>query len=158
MRWKRIACQQKPEVTQKRNNRATARAHITVPAWRASKRAILDFAPYPKKPHHPIQSRRCRLSSSPPIQLEQPRVGIAVLLAAAEQSVRKIYEPGFRLNKAGAILLDLSPATHEQASSIEMPQPAGGRDMSAFMETMDHINARWGKGSVCVGSVPQASG
>lgn len=55
------------------------------------------------------------------------------------------------------LLLDFSPKTVKQQSFFETNQPQQ-RDMSALMETMDHINARWGKGAVCAGSALQASG
>ncbi|WP_313604796.1 Y-family DNA polymerase [Comamonas jiangduensis] len=104
----------------------------------------------------PFRQDDARFAQSATIQLVQPSADTTVLLAAAEQGVRKIYEPGYRLAKAGVMLLDLSPATLEQASLIEVPQPECGRDMSALMEAMDRINARWGKGAVCVGSALQA--
>lgn len=104
----------------------------------------------------PFRPDDARFAQSATIQLMQPSADTAVLLAAAQQGVRKIYEPGYRLAKAGVMLLDLSPVTRQQASLIEVPQPEGGRDMSALMETMDRINARWGKGAVCAGSALQA--
>lgn len=104
----------------------------------------------------PFRPDDARFAQSATIQLVQPSADTTVLLAAAEQGIRKIYEPGYRLAKAGVMLLDLSPATLEQASLIETIQPEGGRDKSALMEAMDHINARWGKGAVCAGSALQA--
>ena len=105
----------------------------------------------------PFRTDEPRFAQSATIQLVQPSADTTVLLAAAEQGVRKIYVPGYRLAKAGVMLLDLSPNTLEQQSFFEAQQPQQ-RDMSALMETMDHINARWGKGTVCAGSVLQASG
>ena len=105
----------------------------------------------------PFRPDDARFAQSATIQLVQPSADTTVLLAAAEQGVRKIYEPGYRLAKAGVMLLDLSPVTRQQASLIEVPQPEGGRDMNALMEAIDRINARWGKGAVCAGSALQAS-
>lgn len=105
----------------------------------------------------PFRPDDARFAQSATIQLVQPSADTTVLLAAAEQGVRKIYEPGYRLAKAGVMLLDLSPCSVMQQSFLEpMPQPTK-RDMSALMEAMDSINARWGKGAVCAGSALQAS-
>ena len=60
------------------------------------------------------------------------------------RGVREFFEPGYRLAKAGVILMDLSPCTVEQASLLEDAPPAM-RDLSALMETVDQIHARWGK-------------
>lgn len=96
------------------------------------------------------------LPKSATIQLVQPSSDTTVLLAAAEQGIKKIYQPGYRLSKAGVMLLDLSPNTLEQQSFFETQQPQQ-RDMSTLMETMDQINTRWGNRAVCAGSALQAS-
>lgn len=41
-----------------------------------------------------------------------------VLVAAAERGMRKICQPGYRLAKAGVMLLKLSPQTREQPSLL----------------------------------------
>lgn len=85
------------------------------------------------------------------VQLVPPSSDTAVLIDAAMRGIREIYEPGYRLSKAGVILMDLAPQTVQQASLLDdAPPPV--RDRSALMETMDAINSKWGKGSVCVGS------
>lgn len=92
-----------------------------------------------------------RFAKSAIVQLPQPSSDTTVLLAAAEKGIRKIYEPGHRLAKAGVMLLELSPSDLVQNSLLE-PEREEGRDMSALMETVDNINARFGMGSVCSGS------
>ncbi|MDI9855212.1 DUF4113 domain-containing protein [Comamonas sp. 17RB] len=62
--------------------------------------------------------------------------------------MRKIYQPGYRLAKAGVMLLDLSPQTQDQPSLLPEEAAPAGRDHSALMEAMDRINQRWGKGAV----------
>lgn len=89
------------------------------------------------------------------VQLVPPSSDTAVLIDAAMRGIREIYEPGYKLVKAGVILIDLAPQELEQASLLDdAPPPV--RDRSALMEAMDAINARWGKGAVCVGSAMQA--
>ena len=105
----------------------------------------------------PFRTDEPRFAESATVQLVHPSSDTTVLLAAAEQGIKKIYEPGYRLSKAGVMLLDLSPNTLEQQSFFETQKPQQ-RDMSALMETMDQINARWGKGAVCAGSALHARG
>lgn len=89
------------------------------------------------------------------MQLLQPSSDTSVLVAAAERGMRKIYQPGYRLAKAGVMLLDLSPQTRDQPSLLPEETAPSGRDHSALMEAMDRINQRWGKGAVAVGSAVQ---
>lgn len=73
------------------------------------------------------------------------------------RGIKDFYEPGYRLAKAGVILMDLSPRSQEHASLLDdAPPPV--RNRSALMETLDQINARWGKGTVDVASAQQSAG
>ena len=81
-----------------------------------------------------------------------------MLVAAAERGMRKIYQPGYRLAKAGVMLLDLSPQTRVQPSLLPEEAAPTGRDHSALMEAMDRINQRWGKGAVAVALCKWAPG
>lgn len=87
--------------------------------------------------------------------LRPPSADTAVLVDAAMRGVREFFNPGYRLAKAGVILMDLSPCTVDQPSLLDdAPPPV--RDRSALMEAVDLINSRWGKGTVGVGSALQA--
>jgi len=103
----------------------------------------------------PFRTDDARFAQSATVQLVAPSSDTTVLLAAAERGIRQIYEPGYRLAKAGVLLLDLTP-THQVQESLIAPEQPTGRDMSALMEAVDHINARWGKGVVCAGSAMAA--
>lgn len=105
----------------------------------------------------PFRTNDPRFAKSATVQLVEPSSDTTVLLAAASKGIRQIYQPGFKLSKAGVMLLDLSPCSLVQASLIETVQPST-RDRNALMETVDQINARWGKGAVCAGSAVQAKG
>lgn len=105
----------------------------------------------------PFRTNDPRFAQSATVQLVEPSSDTTVLLAAAARGIRQIYKPGFKLSKAGVMLLDLSPCSLVQTSLIEPVQPST-RDRSALMETVDQINARWGKGAVCPGSAVQARG
>ncbi|MDR0217141.1 MAG: DUF4113 domain-containing protein [Comamonas sp.] len=100
----------------------------------------------------PFRTNDPRFSESATVQLLQPSSDTAVLVTAAERGMRKIYRPGYRLAKAGVMLLDLSPQTREQSSLLPDDTTTTGRDQSALMEAMDQINQRWGKGTVSAGS------
>lgn len=78
-----------------------------------------------------------------------------MLVVAAERGMRKIYQPGYRLTKAGVMLLDLRPQTRDQPSLLPEETAPTGRDHSALMEAMDRINQRWDKGAVAVGRAVQ---
>lgn len=103
----------------------------------------------------PFRAKDEPFSRCATVQLVPPSSDTAVLIDAAMRGIREIYEPGYKLAKAGVILIDLAPQELEQASLLDdAPPPV--RDRSALMEAMDAINARWGKGAVCVGSAMQA--
>ena len=105
----------------------------------------------------PFRERDEPFSRSATIQLHPPSSDTAVLVDAAVRGVREFFEPGYRLAKAGVILMDLAPATVQQASLLDdAPPPV--RDRSALMETVDQINARWGKGTMGVGTAWQTGG
>lgn len=98
----------------------------------------------------PFRERDEPFSRSATMQLHPPSSDTAVLVDAAIRGVREFFEPGFKLAKAGVILMDLAPSTLQQASLLDdAPPPV--RDRSALMETVDQINSRWGKGTVGVG-------
>lgn len=92
------------------------------------------------------------------VQLVPPSSDTTVLVEAAMRGIREIYEPGYRLAKAGVLLIDLAPETLEQPSLLDEPPPGSGRDRSALMEAVDAINSKWGKGSVSVGSAVHVGG
>lgn len=103
----------------------------------------------------PFRERDEPFSRSATMHLHLPSSDTAVLVDAAMRGVREFFEPGYRLAKAGVMLMDLAPATVQQASLLDdAPPPV--RDRSALMETVDQINTRWGKGTVGVGSALQA--
>lgn len=90
-----------------------------------------------------------QFSRSASIQLVPPSSDTKQLVAAAVRGMRAIYAPGFEISKAGVMLLDL---TSEQGAQLDLLAPVA-RDQSTLMETMDKLNARYGKGTLQVGSV-----
>ena len=83
------------------------------------------------------------------VPLRKPTADSSVLIEAARAGVRRFYEPGFQLKKAGVILLDLSSSSVHQAE-LEL----GGddcKDQTQLMMTVDQLNRRFGRGAVSVG-------
>jgi len=129
-------------------------------------RPVTDLAPLVEAVSHFAQRAAEKLRAQPPCWCLRtaarsgptiPRFSecATVLVAAAERGMRKIYRPGYRLAKAGVMLLNLSPQTRDQPSLLPEEAAPTGRDHSALMEAMDRINQRWGKGAVAVGSAVQ---
>lgn len=85
------------------------------------------------------------------MQLQPATSDTNALVNAAVQGLKQIYESGFQLSKAGVILQDLVVGKESQANLL-FAEPPSNRDASALMETMDKINARYGKGSLHVAS------
>ena len=64
--------------------------------------------------------------------------------------ITQIYKPGFKLSKAGVMLLDLTQDNVSQGElDFDTPDP---RDRSKLMAAMDAINDRFGRGAIHVGS------
>ena len=64
--------------------------------------------------------------------------------------ITQIYKPGFKLSKAGVMLLDLMPDNVLQGEfDFDAPE---GRDRGKLMVAMDAINDRFGRGAIHVGS------
>ena len=68
---------------------------------------------------------------------------------AAHLGLRRIYEPGFDLVKAGVILMELSDGAAEQ---FELALDDPGPDRTQLMTAMDRLNQRYGRGAVSLGS------
>ncbi len=105
---------------------------------------ILVFAhtsPFRQGPH---------FSKSIVIPLRRPTADSRLLVQSAVAGVRQIYQPGFRLSKAGVMLMDL---TNDASMQGELDlDPVETRDRTKLMIAMDALNDRYGRGTVHVGS------
>mgnify|MGYP002086867134 CR=1 FL=1 len=93
-----------------------------------------------------------RFNKSATMQLHPPTSDTKALVCAAVSGLRRIYEPGFQLSKAGVMLMDLYSATERQQSDLLFEEPAPKRDHGKLMEAMDRINERYGKSTVHIAS------
>ena len=95
-------------------------------------------------PHRPGP----RFSRGVVVPLRKPTADTRLIAQAAVMGLRRIYEPGFDLIKAGVILLDLVDGDTEQLE-LQLDEP--GADRSRLMTAMDSLNDRYGKGAVHLG-------
>lgn len=87
-----------------------------------------------------------RFNKSVVVPLRRPTADTGTLARAAALGMRRIYEPGYQMAKAGVMLLDLVPA-----SVLQRELDLDGedlRDRSRLMVALDALNGRYGKGTV----------
>jgi len=90
-----------------------------------------------------------RFSRSCVTPLSRPTADTRRLVAAGVAGMRKIYESGYLLSKAGVMLLDLQDDKIEQGALALEPE---SKDQTVLMGTLDEVNRRYGRGTVTVGS------
>jgi DNA polymerase V len=102
-------------------------------------------------------------SVSVTVPLVRPTSDSRILITAAVEAVKREFRAGFNYSKAGAMLLDLQPASQVQGeldlfSVAKAPEPHGkDKGRPALMEAMDALNLRFGRDSVRLGSATLAS-
>jgi DNA polymerase V len=75
----------------------------------------------------------------------------ALIVAAALAGLRAIYRPGFKLAKAGVMLMELQSASVQLQVELDLEEE-DDRDRGALMVTLDGLNRRYGKGAVHMAS------
>jgi DNA polymerase V len=79
--------------------------------------------------------------------LPAPTADTLALHGTALEILRDIHKPGYRYQKAGVILLDLSPASGRQLSFLE-PHGEDKTRRDRLMRVMDRINTVHGRGAL----------
>lgn len=93
-----------------------------------------------------------RYSRSIVVPLCRPTADTSELTHAALTGLKAIYQPGYKLAKAGVMLLDLIPDTLVQGElGFEEAVPEQ-RDRIRLMVAMDQVNERFGKRTLLLGS------
>lgn len=82
------------------------------------------------------------------VPLRKPTADTRSLVAAACAGIRFIYEPGYQIQKAGVILLDLVASSIHQAE-LDLGDNETD-DKSTLMSAVDNLNRRYGRGTVFV--------
>jgi DNA polymerase V len=102
---------------------------------------FIRTSPFRKEPQY---------SRSTVVPLRRPTSDTGDLVAAAVMGLRSIYRPGYKLAKAGIMLLDLQDATNEQFELALDDDTTPNRDR--LMKALDTVNDRFGKGALQMAS------
>ena len=89
----------------------------------------------------PFRAQDKQYSRSITVPLRRPTCDTALIAGAAISGLRQIYKPGYRLAKAGVMLLDLQDSSDKQ-SELDLDDP--GLDRGKLMDTLDALNTRYG--------------
>ena len=87
-----------------------------------------------------------RFNRSIVVPLRRPTADTGELVSAAAASMRRIYKPGYKMAKAGVMLLDLVPGGVLQGELAL--EEEDHRDRTRLMVALDALNQRYGKGTV----------
>jgi len=87
-----------------------------------------------------------RFNKSVVVPLRRPTADTGKLVWAATMGMRRMYEPGYKMAKAGVMLLDLVPDAVLQGE-LELEEE-DQRDRTKLMVAMDKLNGRYGNGTV----------
>jgi len=91
-----------------------------------------------------------QFSRTTTVPLRRPSADTAVIVAAALAGLRAVYQPGFKLSKAGVMLVELQPDTVlQQELALENDDVT---DRGSLMTTLDDLNQRYGRGTVLMAS------
>lgn len=85
------------------------------------------------------------------VDLPYPTDDTRLLTKGALEGVERIYREGFRYSKAEVLLLDLSQRGEITGDLFAASQPV---ESERLMGVLDSVNARWGRGTLRLASVP----
>ena len=102
-------------------------------------------------------STQVQWSGSVTIRLGMPTADTAALVQAATRGMQDIYEPGYRLAKAGVVLMDLRSANACQQSTLFDSCEENKAERQRLMWALDAINQRFGPGTLKLASSGLAS-
>jgi len=87
------------------------------------------------------------------IELPYPTHDTLLMTNAATYAVERIFRDGYRYSKAEVLLLDLRQPGEYTDDLFALTQP---KRCEQLMNTLDSINARWGRGTLRAATVPIA--
>lgn len=85
------------------------------------------------------------------VELPYPTDDTRLLTKAAQEGVERVFREGFRYSKAEVLLLDLSQPNEITGDLFAAAQPVASEKL---MGVLDAVNARWGRGTIRLASVP----
>ena len=89
-------------------------------------------------------------SRSITVPLRRPSADTTVIVSAAVDGLKLIYRPGFKIAKAGVMLMDLQPDCVVQGE-LALEDDAV-QNTSGLMTALDKLNQRYGRGTVQMAS------
>jgi DNA polymerase V len=102
----------------------------------------------------PFRKNDPQYSRSVVVPLRRPTSDTGELVAAAIMGLRTIYRPGYKLAKAGVMLLELQDSSYQQIE-LDLEQE-NTVDRSKLMTALDVVNQRFGKGTLHMASAGMA--
>jgi len=66
--------------------------------------------------------------------------------------LQRIYRPRHRYVKAGVMLMDLRPKGLAQGDLFDAASPTSDVRRDVLMQTLDRVNAKWGRGTLGIAS------
>lgn len=100
---------------------------------------------------NPFRRRERQYARSITLPLRRPSADTAALTATALRGLRSIWKAGYRIHKAGVILLDLQDAAVVQGE-LELDGDERWPQGDRLMATLDRLNDRYGRGTVHLAS------
>lgn len=92
-------------------------------------------------------------SQSIVVPLRRPTADTGLLVQAAVAGMKAIYRPGFKMAKAGVMLLELQPEGRVQGElALEEAGTDPSEKSSQLMTALDQVNRKFGKGTLKVAS------
>lgn len=90
-------------------------------------------------------------SRSMVVPFRPPTSDTAHIVSAALAGLKTIYRPGFKLTKAGVMLMELQSASVHLQAELDLDGDEA-RNRGKLMNTLDGLNQRYGKGAVHLAS------
>ena len=91
-------------------------------------------------------------SRSITVPLRRPSADTGILVNAALSGLERIFLPGFNYAKAGVMLLELRPDSHQQVELALEDDEGQELERGRLMTSLDELNGRFGRGTVLMGS------
>ena len=82
------------------------------------------------------------------IPLIEPTADTGLLVSHAMRGLKRIYKPGYRYQKAGVMLMELSDAKTSQPDLFSHASEQDRQKSQRLMETLDRINRKMGRGTL----------
>jgi DNA polymerase V len=95
---------------------------------------------------NPFRKWERQYSRAATVPLRRPTADTAPIVQAALHGLREVFKPGYRIHKAGVILMDLQPASVQQGE-LALEDDAAPRQ-GRLAAAMDRINDRYGRGTL----------